>query len=78
MDNENKNLVFYGLGDIVILRHKELKNRQPMYIVEKCTRQYKQGDEIQNAFLGFKCRWLDKDGRLQEAIFSTKDLELYK
>lgn len=69
---------FYKPGDIVILRHEELANRVPMYIVEKVTRQFKKEDNVENAFVGFKCRWFDKNTSLQEAVFSTKDIKLYK
>lgn len=77
MENKNDNLCYYAPGQIVILRHKELNNREPMYIVEKTTRQYINNGVVQNVFLGFKCRWISKDGVLQEAIFSTKDIEPY-
>jgi uncharacterized protein YodC (DUF2158 family) len=50
----------------------------PMYIVEKVTRQFKKEDNVENAFVGFKCRWFDKNTSLQEAVFSTKDIKLYK
>lgn len=69
---------FYKPGDIVILRHEELGNRVPMYIVEKVTRQFKKEDVVENSFIGFRCRWYDKNLALQEAIFSTKDLKSYK
>jgi uncharacterized protein YodC (DUF2158 family) len=49
-----------------------------MYIVEKITRQFKSGEEIENAFVGMKCRWFTSEGVMQEAVFSTKDLELCK
>ena len=70
--------LFYRPGDIVILRHEEISNRVPMYIVEKVTRQFKKEDSIENAFVGFRCRWYDKSLALQEAVFSTKDLKMYK
>jgi hypothetical protein len=49
-----------------------------MLIQEKVTRQFKQGDQMYNIFKGMKCIWFDKNNVLQEAVFSTKDLELYK
>lgn len=69
--------IFFAPGDLVVLKHEEL--RSPVMLVqEKITRQFKQGDETCNVFKGFKCRWFDKNNVLQEAIFSTKDLQLYK
>lgn len=70
--------IFFNAGDVVILRHKDLKNRVPMYVVEKVTRQYKNGEDISNMFVGLRCRWYDDSKVLREAIFSTKDLEFYK
>jgi hypothetical protein len=33
----------------------------------------KEGDK-ETTFVGIKTRWFSEDGKLQEAIFSTKDL----
>lgn len=74
----NDEKVFFNAGDVVILRHKDLKNRVPMYVVEKVSRQYKHGDDLSNMFIGLRCRWMDDNKVLREAIFSTKDLEFYK
>ena len=52
--------LFYKPGDIVILKHEEIGNRVPMYIVEKVTRQFKKEEIVENAFVGFRCRWFDK------------------
>lgn len=70
--------IFLKPGDIVKIRHKELSVRPIMYIVEKVTRQFKNAEEIENSFVGMRCRWFTTDGTLQEAVFSTKDLELCK
>jgi uncharacterized protein YodC (DUF2158 family) len=70
--------IFLKPGDIVRVRHKAIEYRPIMYIVEKITRQFKSGEEIENAFVGMKCRWFTSDGVMQEAVFSTKDLELCK
>lgn len=70
--------IFFQPGDTCVLRHKELKNRPVMYIVEKVSKQYKSGDEINNVFYGMRCRWFDENKVLREAVFSTKDLEFYK
>lgn len=80
--SENKNIenfyTFYMPGDLVILKHKEL--RSPIMLVkEKVSKQFKnEAGEISNIFRGMKCIWFDKNNVLQEAIFSTKDLEPYK
>lgn len=69
-------LVFFVPGDLVVLKHKELKS-PVMLVQEKVTRQFKQGTEMSNIFKGLKCRWFDKNNVLQEAVFSTKDLKFY-
>ena len=74
----NDDKIFFQPGDVVILRHKELKNKPVMYIVEKVSKQYKAGDDINNVFCGMRCRWYDDNKVLREAIFSTKDVEFYK
>ena len=60
--------IFFAPGDLVVLKHKELKS--PVMLVQE-------KGEICNVFKGFKCRWFDKNDVLQEAIFSTKDLQFY-
>lgn len=68
--------VYFVPGDIVTIRHEELENRPTMYIVEKVTKTIinKESTEKGNLFIGVRCRWFSKDGKLQEAVFSTKDL----
>lgn len=74
IDEELK--TWYAPGEIVKVRHNELDNVPNMYIVEKVTRTItnKTDGSAETIFSGMRCRWFDKDGRLQEAIFSTKDL----
>lgn len=69
--------VFFAPGDLVVLKHNEL-NSPVMLVQDKITRQFKQGEELANIFKGMKCIWFSKNGELQEAIFSTKDLKKIK
>lgn len=69
---------FFNPGDIVKIRHTQLKNTPVMYVVEKVTRSYKHNDETINSFKGIKCRWFNNNGDLCEEIFSSKDLEKVK
>lgn len=69
---------FFNPGDIVRVRHTQLKNTPVMYVVEKVTRSYKHNDETINSFKGIKCRWFNNNGDLCEEIFSSKDLEKVK
>lgn len=66
--------IFFNPGDLVKVRHKELENVPTMYVIEKVTRSLFTKDHTENAFIGIKCRWFDKNQRLQESVFSTKDL----
>lgn len=66
---------FFNPGDIVKIRHTQLKNTPVMYVVEKVTRSYKHNDETINSFKGIRCRWFNNNGDLCEEIFSSKDLE---
>lgn len=77
MENKIESLQYYNPGDLVVLKHKKLKG-PIMLIQEKVTKQYKSDDTIKNIFKGFRCVWFSTDMKLQEAVFSTKDLELYK
>ena len=76
-ENLNEEFYYYKPGDTVVLKHKELHS-PVMLIKDKVSRQFKMGNgEVGNIFCGMKCIWFDKNDVLQEAIFSTKDLQLY-
>lgn len=66
--------IFFNAGQIVRLKHDNLENVPNMMVVEKVSRSMIKNGERETIFMGIKCRWFDKNGVLQEAIFSTKDL----
>ena len=68
--------VYFNPGMVVRVKH-EIENRPKMFVVEKVTRSLinKETGEKENLFLGIKCRWFDNNYDLQEAVFSTKDIE---
>ena len=70
------NKIYFNPGDICSVRHL-VDNKPLMWVVEKSTRSLynKETQEKENVFLGIKCRWFDKNGDLQEGLFSTKDLQ---
>lgn len=74
MDNF-ENLKFYAPGDLVKVRH-DIDYVPTMFVVEKSNRtiRNKETGDLENMFLGIKCRWFNANGDLQEAIFNTKDL----
>ncbi len=53
----DENRVFYNPGDIVTVKH-DVPNKPVMFVIEKCTRSLfnKDTQEIENIFLGIKCR----------------------
>lgn len=70
----NEERVYFCPGDIVILKH-DIDNKPKMLVIEKVTRDIVSKDgSTDSLFRGLKCRWFDKEQRLCEAIFSTKDL----
>ena len=72
----DENKVFYNAGDVVTIKH-DIPNKPVMFVTEKVTRSLlnKDTNEMENVFLGIKCRWFDKNQVLQEGLFSTKDLQ---
>ena len=76
MNNLFEDKVYYNPGDLVTIKH-DLPNKPVMMVVEKITRNIiNKSGNTESTFIGIKCRWFDKDQRLEEAIFSTKDLVL--
>lgn len=73
--NIEQEKIFFVAGDIVEVRHN-IDNKPRMFVTDKITKSIKDKDgNIENVFLGLKCKWYDKNQVLHEAIFSTKDLK---
>ena len=73
--NIEQEKIFFIAGDIVEVRHN-IENKPKMFVTDKVTKSIKDKDgNIENVFLGLKCKWYDKNQVLHEAIFSTKDLK---
>lgn len=71
----NVEKTFFVAGDVVEVRH-DIENKPKMFITEKITKSFKDKDgNVENIFVGLKAKWFDKNQVLQEAIFSTKDLQ---
>lgn len=71
----DENKVFFNPGDTVTIKHN-IENKPEMFVVEKVVRSMvnKETQEMENVFLGIKCRWFDKNQVMHEELFSTKDL----
>lgn len=66
--------VYFNAGDLVTIKHP-LANKPVMLVVDKVSRSMISRDgEKETQFLGIKCRWFSEDMKLQEAVWSTKDL----
>lgn len=66
--------VFFTPGQMVKLK-QDLPNA-PIMVVYKIERSIMRNTNGRDFLRGCKCRWFTSDGRLQEALFSTKDLQL--
>lgn len=66
--------IYFQPGDVVELR-QDIPNKPKMIVcrVERSIIKNKEGRDI---LKGVRTRWFTKDGLLQEAVFSTKDLKL--
>lgn len=67
---------FLNPGELVTLK-QDIPNKPTMIVVKKETSVFKHQKKIDDKrpiLIGIKCRWFTKNGELQEAIFSTKDL----
>ena len=67
---------FLNPGELVTLK-QDIPNKPTMIVVKKETsvfKHQKKTDDKRPILIGIKCRWFTKNGELQEAIFSTKDL----
>lgn len=66
--------VYFQPGDVCEMK-QDIPNK-PLMVVTKIERSIIRNDNGKDYLRGVKCRWFTKDGYLQEAVFSTKDLVL--
>lgn len=64
--------VFFQPGDMVQMK-QDIPNK-PIMVVNRIERSLMKNNEGKDYLRGVKCRWFSTDGKLQEAVFSTKDL----
>ncbi len=74
MENENEEKVFFSPGQLVKLK-QNIPN-SPIMLVYKIDRSIIRNSNGKDYLKGCRTRWFTKDGHLQEAVFSTKDLVL--
>lgn len=63
--------VFFLPGDVVTIK-QDIPNKPTMLVVKKETLTFK--TDQPDFFKGIRCRWFTTDGRIQEAVFNTKDI----
>ena len=64
--------IFFQPGDMVQMK-QDIPNK-PTMVVYRIERSIIKNNEGKDYLRGVKCRWFSTDGKLQEAVFSTKDL----
>lgn len=64
--------IYFQPGDICMLK-QDIPNK-PKMIVYRIERSIVKNNDGKDYLRGVKCRWFSEDQKLQEAIFSTKDL----
>lgn len=64
---------FFLPGNIVTIR-QDISNKPEMIVVRKVTKTIRTNDTKNDFFQGIMCRWFTTSGKLQEAVFNTKDL----
>lgn len=70
--------IYFNAGDLVTI-NKDLPNKPIMMVVKKETFTFKHDNQNKKPnLIGIRCIWFTENKEKQEAIFSTKDLELIK
>lgn len=72
MINDEK--IYFQPGDIVQM--KQNVPNKPKMVVVRIERSIMKDKEGKDYLRGVRCRWYSSDQKLQEAVFSTKDLIL--
>lgn len=72
MINDFDEKVFFKPGDLVELK-QNIPNK-PTMIVVRVERSIMKDTDGKDYLRGIRCRWYSTDQKLQEAVYSTKDL----
>lgn len=74
-----ENVIYFSPGQVVTLK-QDIPNKPTMLVVKKETSLFKHDikrmEDKKSALIGIRCRWFTTDGKLEEAVFNTKDLVL--
>lgn len=72
MTNDFDEKIFFKPGDLVQIK-QNIPNK-PAMIVVRVERSIMKDTDGKDYLRGIRCRWYSTDQKLQEAVFSTKDL----
>lgn len=64
--------IYFQPGDMVQM--KQDIPHKPKMVVVRIERSIMKNNEGKDYLKGVRCRWFSEDQKLQEAVFSTKDL----
>ena len=64
--------IYFQPGDIVQMK-QDIPNK-PKMVVYRIERSIVKNNDGKDYLKGVRCRWFSEDQKLQEAVFSTKDL----
>lgn len=70
--NNQEDKIFYVPGDLVMMK-QDIPNK-PKMVVVRIERSIMKTNDGQGYLKGVRCRWYSDDKKLQEAVYSTKDL----
>ena len=76
INNYDEEKIFFTPGDLCTLK-QDIPNK-PIMIVQRIERSLMRNGAGKEYLRGVRTRWFTKEGLLQEALFSTKDLILIK
>lgn len=68
--------IYFQPGNICCMK-QDIPNK-PIMVVVRIERSILRNDNGKDYLRGVRCRWFSEDKKLQEAVFSTKDLILIK
>lgn len=68
--------IFFLPGDVVTIK-QDIPNKPVMLVKGKEQKLIRRPEDASH-LKGIRCQWFTLNGELQEAVFSTKDLEFYK
>lgn len=74
--NVSEEKIYFTPGDICQMK-QDIPNK-PTMVVTRIERSILKNNEGKDYLRGVRCRWYSTDQKLQEAVFSTKDLILIK